>query len=170
MAGWRQKLWRRLFLDGYNTGMDEKTSTVPPKSRQRYQYTLRTLLIGIGLLSLPLAWWGNEKRLELRENQVRAQIAKLGGTTIGAEIGLVYFPVDTVLLANTRTTDADLAQLARLRRPYRMDLSGTQITDAGLDLLKPLASLRTLDLSKTHVTAEGVKKLQEALPNCQIQR
>jgi len=33
-----------------------------------------------------------------------------------------------------------------------------------------LTQLRTLDLSDTKVTDQGVKKLQQALPNCKIER
>ncbi|MGD0899850.1 MAG: hypothetical protein ABR915_18615 [Thermoguttaceae bacterium] len=43
-------------------------------------------------------------------------------------------------------------------------------TDAVLEHLKGLAKLQRLYLDGTKVTDEGVKKLQEALPNCKIER
>ena len=45
-----------------------------------------------------------------------------------------------------------------------------QVTDAGLGLdhLKGLDPLQELRLRNTKVTDEGVKKLQQALPKCQI--
>jgi Leucine-rich repeat (LRR) protein len=49
-------------------------------------------------------------------------------------------------------------------------LDHTAVTDAGLEHLKGLTQLQTLDLSGTNVTDEGVKKLQQALPKCQIVR
>ena len=46
---------------------------------------------------------------------------------------------------------------------------GIQVTDSGLGHLKGLSSLEFLDLRDTQVTPEGVQKLQEALPECQIE-
>jgi hypothetical protein len=51
-----------------------------------------------------------------------------------------------------------------------LSLYRTQITDAGLAHLAGLAYLRRLVVGRTHVTDEGVKKLQQALPNCRIER
>jgi hypothetical protein len=45
---------------------------------------------------------------------------------------------------------------------------GTPITDDGLVHLKDLTRLKELRLYHTQVTDEGVKKLQEALPKCEI--
>jgi len=47
-------------------------------------------------------------------------------------------------------------------------LNDTQVTDAGLEHLASLQRLGVLSLGHTRVTGEGVKKLQAALPHCQI--
>ena len=47
-------------------------------------------------------------------------------------------------------------------------MDSTQVTDAGLEHLKGLTNLQLLWIAKTQVTDEGVKKLQQALPNCEI--
>ena len=60
-----------------------------------------------------------------------------------------------------------LASIASLQG---LDLSSTQTTDAGLEHLKGLTNLEFVLLYKTNVTDEGVKKLQKALPNCEIYR
>ena len=65
-------------------------------------------------------------------------------------------------------TDDGLSHLAGLTKLKTLDLQDTKITDAGLEHLGGLTSLRSLDLYNTKVTDEGVKKLQMALPNCNI--
>ena len=73
-------------------------------------------------------------------------------------------------LYHTHVTDAGLERLKGLTSLEFLDLSATNITDAGLEHLKGMTKLFYLDLSNTNVTDEGVKKLQQALPNCEIQR
>ena len=58
-----------------------------------------------------------------------------------------------------------LSELANLQR---LDLRGSHVTDSGLQHLEGLASLHALYLNNTKVTAEGVKRLQQALPDCEI--
>jgi len=47
-------------------------------------------------------------------------------------------------------------------------LENTQVTDVGLVNLKRWSNLKNLFLANTKVTDEGVQKLQQALPNCEI--
>jgi hypothetical protein len=49
-------------------------------------------------------------------------------------------------------------------------VNGTTVTDAGMEYLKGLSHLQEFRLSNNQVTWDGVKKLQQALPNCQIDR
>ncbi len=73
-------------------------------------------------------------------------------------------------LNGTQVTDAGLKHLKGLTHLQKLYLSFTQVTDAGLEHLEGLSQLQTLDLSVTRVTDEGVKRLQQALPNCEIER
>jgi hypothetical protein len=66
--------------------------------------------------------------------------------------------------------DANLEQVGDLHQLLWLDLSLTRVTDKGLEHLKRLKSLRNLWLNDTGVTDPGVKKLQQALPNCKIER
>jgi len=50
----------------------------------------------------------------------------------------------------------------------RLSITFSYITDAGLEHLSGLANLEYLSIVGTDVTDEGVKKLQQALPNCEI--
>ena len=73
-------------------------------------------------------------------------------------------------LRSGRITDAGLAHLKGLNQLWFLSLENTQVTDAGLAHLRELHSLQCLELKNTKVTDQGIKKLQQALPNCVIQR
>jgi Leucine-rich repeat (LRR) protein len=73
-------------------------------------------------------------------------------------------------LEYTQITDAGLEHLEGLRELQRLSLLHSPITDAGLEHLKGLTRLRRLCLYDTKCTDEGVAKLQQALPNCKIER
>ncbi|MHC4407255.1 MAG: hypothetical protein ACYTG0_47200, partial [Planctomycetota bacterium] len=74
----------------------------------------------------------------------------------------------TLVIHSRHVTDLGLEHLAELTELDWLYLGGTAVTDAGLQSLADLRKLRRLDLDQTNVTAEGVKKLQEALPDCEI--
>ena len=71
-------------------------------------------------------------------------------------------------LRDTQVGDDGLEHLKGLNNLRHLTLTETRITDAGLEHLIGLRGLTLLDLSGTQVTPEGVKKLQEALPKCEI--
>ena len=70
----------------------------------------------------------------------------------------------------TKITDAGLEQLKGMTSLVLMDIRLTQVTDAGLEHLKGLRNLKHLVLNETRVTNVGVGKLQQALPNCRIEK
>ena len=76
--------------------------------------------------------------------------------------------LQSLTLGATRVTDAGLDYLGKMNRLELLSLYNTQVTDVGLDQLKGLTRLHLLFLSGTKVTDAGVKKLQQALPNCNI--
>lgn len=65
-------------------------------------------------------------------------------------------------------SDAGLAQLTGLTELEELNLSKTRVSDDGLEHIKGLTRLQKLNLNGTRVTHEGVKRLQHALPNCEI--
>ena len=104
------------------------------------------------------------------------ELTKLEGLRLSftdvTDAGLVHVKELTTLrgleINCTEVTDAGLVHLKGLSSLEGLWLKGTQVTDAGLVHLKDLTKLEQLDLSDTNVTDEGVKKLQKALPNCDI--
>jgi hypothetical protein len=71
-------------------------------------------------------------------------------------------------LNRTRITDAGLVHLRELKQLQALGLGGNQVTDVGLEHLRGLKRLQALSLYGTKVTDQGVEKLQQALPNCEI--
>ena len=101
------------------------------------------------------------------------QVLWLNNTEI-TDAGLAYLAglnqLDALWLSDTKITDAGLAYLAGLTQLQVLYLADTKITDAGLAHLARSSHLYELGLENTKVTNAGVKKLQQALPNCKIER
>ncbi len=72
-------------------------------------------------------------------------------------------------LDNTTITDMGLAEISRLTELNSLSLSGTKITDDGLVHLAKLPKLKDMWLRNTAITDAGYRKLQAALPECEIQ-
>ena len=105
------------------------------------------------------------KPVETQEQAIAA-IKKLGGkVTIERKSPNKLIHVD---LRGIKVTDAGLVHLKGLTNLQTLYLYRTKVTDAGLVHLKGLTNLQFLSLYNTKVTDEGVKKLQTALPNCNI--
>ena len=89
-------------------------------------------------------------------------------TDAGLERLKGFKQLKVLYLSNTQVTDAGLEHLKGLTQLKGLVLTGTKVTDAGLQHLKGLTQLQVLYLRRTLVTDQGVKKLQETLPNCEI--
>ena len=63
-----------------------------------------------------------------------------------------------------------MAHLQGLTNLRTLNLTSTEITDPSLVHLKGLTGLGNLYLHNTQVTDAGVANLQQALPNCMINR
>ena len=134
----------------------------------------------------PPGWFSWLRMLHGDEHLGNAVAVNLGVTMVTGS-GQWFRPV------NTQIADAELEHLKGLTNLRELDLTNMQISDAGLLHLKGLTNLRELnhyanmhitdaglvhlegltklkdlDLMFTQVTDEGVKKLKEALPNCEI--
>jgi hypothetical protein len=70
----------------------------------------------------------------------------------------------------SKVTDAGLVHLEGLSKLRTLGIGGSAVTDAGLAHLKGLSQLQWLWVGESRVTDAGVKKLQQALPNCKIER
>lgn len=113
----------------------------------------------------------NDKTLEpLRE--LTSLIEVRLGTTKVTDAGLASLQglsqLQVLSLESTGVTDAGLEKIKGLGNLVYLNLYATGVTDAGLQQLTGLKHLRNLYLWQTKTTPDGVKKLQEALPGCEI--
>jgi len=104
---------------------------------------------------------GQLQHLYLSGNQVSdAGLEHLKGLT----------QLQSLALRESHVTDAGLKHLKGLTRLQALWLNHTRVTDSGLEHLNGLSQLRIVFLDGSGVTDAGVKKLQQALPNCEIRQ
>jgi Leucine-rich repeat (LRR) protein len=156
----------------------------PPKSRRRWlRFSLRTLLVFVLVLSVPLGWFAWRLDKARRQREVVEAILKAGGSVVydyqldkdgrpnGGEpmtpawlrksLGDDFFrEVMWVNFHLTQVTDAGLEYIKGLNNLEELDLGNTQVTDAGLEHFKGLNSLEGLWLDNTQVTDAGLKHLK----------
>ena len=71
-------------------------------------------------------------------------------------------------LARTQVSDEGLRRLKGLDNIVYLNLYGSQVTDAGLEHLQGMTNLRKLYLWQSQVTEDAAKRLQEELPDCEV--
>lgn len=143
-------------------------------------------LRGHGALVLPLAQGINLLDVSFLSSADQVDDAKL------ADLAPIAQQVYSLNLANTKVTDAGLAQVAALpnlrvlhlektsigdaglahlkslQNLQYLNLYGTQVTDAGLANLEGLKNLKNVYLWQSQVTDAGADKLRAALPECKV--
>ena len=110
---------------------------------------------------------------ELERLKGMAQLRYLGlvGTRI-TDAGLRHLEgltrLEDLTLNKTQIGDAGVQHLKGLKQLKRLGLGNTRVTDASLEHLIGLKNLVHLELQFTSVTADGVRKIDRALPHCDI--
>jgi hypothetical protein len=157
-------------------------SEKPAKPPQRwFRFSLRTLLIVVTVLAVPLGWVGWRLRQVRREQATIAWVVEIGGR--------VYFPSGASGAAGGERSwwvkntakwfgerawgvhfrnkqVSDLSPLVELKNLKTLNFRDTQVSD-----LTPLAALESLNqllIYNTQVSYEQVQELRQALPNCVI--
>lgn len=124
-------------------------------------------------------WIADQVECHLRQQELTAEVERLGGrTNIEEAIWLKPYVGDFALLADrlrvvhlqgSAADDAFLTFLSEqpCRAPYltELNLAGTPITDKGLQALTGFDLLRRLDLSGTRVTSRGFQSVVRSLPS-----
>lgn len=169
-------------------------------AQSRHTFTLRRLLAAVTALSILLGIVTGVYRwraVKSQERQAQSGLYPYGGVysmasaldnirTSGQSKGWFFVAflnhVEAVDLSphnwsavgrrgKTLAVDDDaLAILYRFRELRSLNLRDTPITDAGLHHIAALRRLEQLDIRGTRITDDGLRKLQEALPHCEITR
>lgn len=77
-------------------------------------------------------------------------------------------PLTWLDIGDPAMTDVGMKHLAKCQNLTNLNLTAPAITDTGLTPLHGLKNLRKLKLGGKNFTADNVKKLAEALPDCEI--
>lgn len=94
-----------------------------------------------------------------------SRIRSLGGTVTRDTVGTTVYPY--VNLANTETTDVDVALICHLHICYELDLRNTLVTDAAIDtIITSDLPIAYVDLRGTSVTESAVRRLANA--HCEV--
>ena len=146
--------------------------------RRWLQFSVRSTLLLVFLLSLPFAWLASKRHDRHREQRAVIAIEKLGGhasynwnqtqsdappgpqwlrSLFGDEL---FTHVTSVGLHKPHVTDSDLSVLDSLPHVEDLSLQRTSISDAGLSHLRRMRGLTDLTLSETRVTDASVAVLK----------
>jgi hypothetical protein len=140
-------------------------------SRRRFQFSLRTLMIGTAVLAAASGWLGSKIEQKRRQRAAAEVIVKNGGQVsydyerIKGEPGYwhnVFSEVDCIYCISATENLKEFPHLLSLR------LMSWGITDERLESVKSLKELRYLALIETKVSDAGVNELHLALPKCYI--
>ena len=157
-------------------------TTPHPKGRTRrfVQFSLRSLLIFVLLVSIGMSWLGVKLERARRQREAVRVIEGAGGSVLhdyGSDGTFdessvpkwapellgddFFFDVVYVWLWDDRAFgDDEASHLKALTNLDFLVLCGTQVTDEGLEHLEGLGSLRVLALSNTQITDAGLKHLE----------
>ena len=175
------------------------TAPTSPKAKRRWlQFSLRTLLVLMLVISVPLGWLSLKLKQATVQRHAVDRIEQMGGTVwyayqrdnwghfIGKQDAASYHTcqaatarlfgddltacITGVDLSRRSIKDEDLACLLSLRHLEVLWLHDTAVTDTGLVKLLGLTRLKYVSCESTKVTAAGVNQLKKALPNVGINR
>jgi hypothetical protein len=175
----RARVQEEVLKTVYKLGGQEWTVCNPFSTSNRLIDRLRLReLLGYGFFDRADELSLDETQATDATLEIVGRLSEIGSLELGktqiTDAGLAHLKRITDLyglsLNNTRITDAGLEHLKGLTHLRHLQLRSTPITDAGLEHLKGLTELKEVQLYETKVTDQGVKRLQEALPECKIER
>jgi hypothetical protein len=148
--------------------------------RRWYQFSLRTMLVGMVVIGFGTAWLSLQVKRALDQRRAVKAIAAVAEvwfaeprtwaqrnkylrSWLGDDAILDVYRV-VFRQAQGEELELALSHLRGLTQLEWLDLSDTQVSDAGLAHLRGLTQLQTLDLSNAQVSDAELSQLSESLP------
>jgi hypothetical protein len=78
--------------------------------------------------------------------------------------------IEVLNVSGTAIDDSAMPKFKALQNLRTLSLVNTRVTDAGLEHLEGLTQLRRLWIGNKKTTDQGIERLQQALPNCKIEK
>lgn len=152
--------------------------------RRWLQFRLRTLLIAVLVLSLPLSWFAVRMERARRQREAVQAIVKAGGRVfydyqgdntedafdpsakspnpnwVRALLGDDFLSDATAVFGDENFGDSEASNLNSLTGITGLYLENAKITDAGVEHVKGLDKLLYLELRYTEITDAGLKHLE----------
>lgn len=154
--------------------MTTAPTTTPMPRRRRLQFSLRTLMVLVLVISVPLGWVGMKLKQARKQREFVRRIEQLGGSVMYSWESIerhrgrrsdgirgmfrqllgedVLATVDGLTLANCGIEDDDLKWLSGFPNLEYLRLANTPISDAGVAYVVGLDNLRRMDLSNTRIS------------------
>lgn len=151
------------------------------KPRRRwYQYRLRTLLLLMLIVSVPLAWVRSGVTAHTIERQVVNDLSAIRGNA-PIKLGIIQHSIFPPSEPSPFAAHSDWLGPSWLQAPFdklnipvcyrvtELSLEHEAFTDDCVDKIIELRHLRTLTLYKTAISHDGVIRIAVALPDVEIQ-
>ena len=138
------------------------------KRRRWFQFRLRTLLIAILVLSLPLSWFAWKMERARRQRAAVEALQKLGHPYLPTGIATVAYTDLAIIEYDSGRSGLQKPQPSWLRSVLGDDffdsvvkiaLGGYDVTDDGLENLKSLPNLHTLTLIDCRISDDSLAHL-----------
>ena len=143
-----------------------------PRTKRRFVFSTRVLLLVITVLEILFAMFGHRMSRELQQRHATSEIQRLGGRfdyqhstsqmTGGWSSRLMalllyedFTNVTGVSLDGTKIVDDDLVMLASLPKLEGLDISSTGITDAGVVHRTKIPNVKYINAHNTKLTDAG---------------
>ncbi len=143
--------------------------TTTPKPRRRWlQFSLRTLMVVVLLVALPLGWIGILLERSREQERVLGHFRKyepIASSRYGYVVTLGFS--GNPYVAGLRSVpiagpnDADMVHLKGFKKLECLSLGGSDVTDAGLRDIGELTSLKALSLYDTRISDSGLNHLKK---------
>jgi hypothetical protein len=155
-------------IETHEDSLDEPAEVMidePARKRRWFRFSLRTLMVVVLLLSLPLGWLAMRMAQAERQRRAVEAIREAGGEVYYLhKKGVMATPI-----VRLRMSLAELVGWNLIWDVLEVDLSSAaSISDDTLEHVRGLSELEMLYVRRKQLSEKDIEAIQQALPNCKI--